>query len=100
MSLPQYLTVVAEISAKPGREDELKQLLLSVIEPTRAEAECIQYDLHLSTDDPAKFVFYENWKDAAALQKHLASRHMQEFFAKASELFAVPPRVVTYTRIA
>jgi quinol monooxygenase YgiN len=100
MSLPQYLTVVAEISAKPGREDELKQLLLSVVEPTRAEAECIQYDPHVSTDGPANFVLYENWKDAAALQKHLASDHMREFFAKASELFAVPPRVLTYTRIA
>ena len=100
MSLPRYLTVVAEISAKPGREDELKRLLLSVIEPTRAEAECIQYDLHVSTDNPANFVFYENWKDAAALQKHLASNHMVEFFAKTSDLFAVPPRVLTYTRIA
>ena len=100
MSLPKYLTVVAEISAKPGREDELKRLLFSVIEPTRGEAECIQYDLHVSTDNPANFVFYEHWKDSAALQKHLASDHMREFFAKADELFAVPPRVVTYTRIA
>lgn len=100
MSLPQYLTVVAEISAKPGREEELKQLLLSVIQPTRAEEACIQYDLHVNTDNPANFVFYENWKDAAALQKHLASDHMREFFAKTSELFAVPPRVMTYTRIA
>jgi quinol monooxygenase YgiN len=100
MSLPKYLTVVAEISAKPGREEELKQLLLSLIEPTRGEAGCIQYDLHVSTDDPASFVFYENWKDAEALQKHLATDHIREFLAKASELFAVPPRILTYTRIA
>ncbi len=40
-----YLTVVAELTAKPGREDDLRSLLMSVIEPVRAEEGCIQYDL-------------------------------------------------------
>ena len=100
MSLPTHLTVVAELSAKPGREEELKQLLLSIIEPVRREDGCIQYDPHVSTKDPASFVFYENWKDAGALERHLASGHMREFFAKVSDLLAGPPRVLTYTRIA
>ncbi|MGA2716224.1 MAG: putative quinol monooxygenase [Bryobacteraceae bacterium] len=100
MSLPTHLTVVAELSAKSGREEELKQLLLSIIDPVRREDGCIQYDLHVSTNEPANFVFYENWKDADALQRHATSRHMREFQAKAAELVAGPTRVSTYTRIA
>ena len=100
MSLPTYVTVVAELSAKPGREEELLQLLLSIIEPVRREDGCIQYDLHISTSDPASFLFYENWKDDDALKRHLASEHMRAFFAKAAELLAGPAKVSTYSRIA
>src|ERR1700691_5179447 len=95
-----YLTVVAELTARPGREDELRSLLLSVIEPVRAEEGCIQYDLHVSTKDPASFVFYENWKDADALKSHAGSAHMKAFGAKAMELLSAPGRVLTYTKIA
>ncbi len=95
-----YLTVVAEVTAKPGREDELRSLLLSVVEPVRAEEGCIQYDLHVSTKDPASFVFYENWKDADALKNHAGSAHMKAFGAKAADLLGGPARILTYTKIA
>ncbi len=95
-----HLTVVAELTAKPGREDELRNLLLSVIGPVREEEGCIQYDLHVSTTDPASFVFYENWKDLDALKSHGRSPHMKAFGAKAAELLAAPARILTYTRIA
>jgi quinol monooxygenase YgiN len=95
-----YLTVVAELNAKAGQEDELRALLLSVIDAVRAEEGCIQYDLHVSTTNPAGFVFYENWKDAAALKSHAASPHMKAFGAKAAALLDGPARILTYTRIA
>ena len=100
MTTPPALTVVAELKAKPGREEEVRSLLLSVIEPVRAEEGCLQYDLHVSTADPAAFVFYENWKDADALKAHARSAHMKEFGAKAAELLDGPARILTYTRIA
>jgi quinol monooxygenase YgiN len=94
------LTVVAELTAKPGKESELQGLLLSVIDAFRAEEGCVQYDLHVSTADPASFVFYENWKDGDALKSHAGSAHMKEFGSKAASLLAGPARVLTYTRIA
>ncbi len=94
-----YLSVVAELNAKPGREEELRGLLLSVIPAVRAEEGCIQYDLHVSTTDPTSFVFYENWKDADALKNHSRAPHMKAFGASAAELLNAPPRILTYTRI-
>ena len=94
-----YLSVVAELTAKPGHEDELRSLLLSVIPTVREEEGCIQYDLHVSTADPASFVFYENWKDADALKSHGRSAHMRAFGAKAAALLSGPARILTYTRI-
>jgi quinol monooxygenase YgiN len=98
--MSQSLSVVAEITAKPGREDELRSLLLSVIEAVRQEEGCMQYDLHVSTKDPASFVFYENWKDADALKNHAGSAHMKAFGAKAADLVSGPARIVTCTKIA
>jgi quinol monooxygenase YgiN len=100
MSLPTHLTVVAEVSAKPGREEELKLLILSIIDTVRREDGCIQYDLHIATNDPMGFLFFENWKNGDALQKHLTSGHMRDFFSRAADLTLGPPRVVTYTRVA
>ena len=72
----------------------------ALVAPTHQEEGCVQYDLHESTDQPGRFVFYENWTSRAALDKHSASAHIQAFRAKASEVLAEPARVLTYTRIA
>ena len=94
------LTVVAEMAAKPGKEDELKRHLLALVEPTRREDGCVQYDLHQSTSEPGRFVFYENWQSRELLERHLQSPHLQAFGAVEEELLAEPGRVLTYTRIA
>jgi quinol monooxygenase YgiN len=97
--IPDLLTVVAEITAKPGKAEELQRTLLGLIDPTRREEGCVQYDLHVSTDDPARFVFYENWTSRDMLDRHLASEHLKAFIAVADELLAEPPRILTYRRI-
>ena len=40
------ITIVANIKAEADKVDLLKTELLKLIEPTRAEAGCLQYDLH------------------------------------------------------
>jgi quinol monooxygenase YgiN len=42
------LTVIAHVRAKPGQESRVRQLLEGLLAPTRAEAGCINYDLHQS----------------------------------------------------
>jgi hypothetical protein len=55
------ITVIATFQAKPGKEAELKKALISLVVPTHKEAGCFNYDLHASPEDPAKFLFHENW---------------------------------------
>jgi quinol monooxygenase YgiN len=93
------LTVVAEMVAKPGKGDELKRHLLALVEPTRKEAGCVQYDLHQSTSQPERFVFYENWRSRDSLDRHLQTPHMVAFGGVAEQLLSEPARILTYTRI-
>ena len=94
------VTVVAEMVAKPGREAEVTDELLRMVDATRKEDGCVQYDLHVSNEHAGNFVFYENWATQEALERHAASAHLKAFGVKAGELLAQPPRVVTYKRIA
>lgn len=93
------LTVVAELHARPGQEDALREALLELIPTTHAEEGCVQYDLHESTDSPGHFVFYENWVSRGHLERHLAAPHLEAIKARFGELLAEPPRILTYTRI-
>ena len=53
------LTILAQIAAEPGKEALVRAELEKLVPITRAEAGCIQYDLHVDNENPAFFVFYE-----------------------------------------
>jgi len=71
------LTVIAHVRAKRGHEARVREILLGLVKPTRAERGCIDYVLHQSQDDPTKFVFYENWVSAGHLNAHAKSAHIE-----------------------
>ncbi len=73
------LTIVARIEADPGRVELVKTELSRLIEPTLNEAGCIQYDLHQDNDDPAVFLFYENWESRELWQAHMDSPHIAAY---------------------
>ena len=70
-------TLLAIFEAKPGKEQALKDMLISLIAPTRQEPGCLNYDLHQSQTNPAQFMFYENWIDAKAHAAHCQTEHIQ-----------------------
>ena len=75
------LTIVADIKAKPEKVEFVKSELEKLVPVTRAEAGCINYDLHQDKDDPAHFMFYENWESRELWQAHMNSQHLKDFVA-------------------
>ena len=49
------ITVIATLEAKEGKEEALEKALSQIIEPTRKEGGCINYDLHRTLDNPKVF---------------------------------------------
>lgn len=84
------LTVIARIKAKEGAEEEVKQILLSLIEPTHKEVGCVDYTMHQGTDDKSLFMFYETWTSKETLEDHIQKPHVQAFIARADELLDGP----------
>ena len=77
MSKP--LTIVGKIEANADKIEFVKAELLKLIPITLKEAGCIQYDLHQDNDNPAIFLFYENWKSRELWQQHMNNTHLKEY---------------------
>jgi quinol monooxygenase YgiN len=75
------LTIVANIKAKADQIDLVKTELEKLIPPTQAEEGFIQYDLHQDNDNPAHFLFFENWESRELWQNHMVSAHLESFKA-------------------
>lgn len=71
------LIVVATIVANPGQQDVVRAALEQVVPPSRAEAGCRRYELHVDNADAARFVMLEEWTGAEALALHEATPHFQ-----------------------
>ena len=55
--MPQ-LTIIASIKAKADQIELVKAELTGLVEPTRQEAGCVQYDLHQDNAEPSQFLFF------------------------------------------
>jgi len=73
------LTIVARIEAKKDRIDLVRSELLKLIEPTRKEQGCLQYDLHQDNDNPAVFLFFENWASRELWQVHMNNENLKAY---------------------
>jgi len=78
------LTIVANITAKTDKIDLVKAELEKLILITRAEEGCINYDLHQDNENPAHFLFYENWESRELWRQHMESQHLKDYL-EASE---------------
>ena len=78
--------VVAEVRAKPGKENELRQITLPLVAAVRREPNNLLYFLHEDREIPGHFVFYEIFASQADFEAHNATPHVQSWFAKLPEL--------------
>lgn len=70
------LCLIVKVKAVPGKEQELKEVLSRMIEPTRQEPGCIAYQLYANEKNDT-FFFYELWESSAHLDAHGRTEHYQ-----------------------
>lgn len=80
------IAVVAEVRAKPGKENELRRITLPLVSKVRAEPHNLVYFLHEDRESAGHFVFYEIFATPAAFEAHNATPHVQAWFARLPEL--------------
>ena len=86
----EIITLLCPIKAAPGKGAEMKAALQELAAATVQESGNICYRLH-TTDDPDEFIIYEQWKNQAALDFHMATEHLGKFLADEKKLLAKQP---------
>ncbi len=82
--------VIAEIVAKPGKENELRDLLVPFAKSSRKEPGCEVYTLMEVQSEPGRFLTFERWKDKAALEVHMTTPEIKEIVPKLEPVLAKP----------
>lgn len=75
------LTIVAHIVAGTDKIELVRSELEKLIDITRAEVGCVQYDLHQDNDNPAHFMFFENWESRELWQQHMSAPHLAAYMS-------------------
>jgi quinol monooxygenase YgiN len=100
MRIQPECTIIGIVRAQPARRDELREILHGFIAPTRREPGCINYELHVSDDDPNLFMFYENWRTRKDLADHLAMPHLSVLSERKHDLLAADIEIRYFTMLS
>lgn len=89
--------VVAVITTKPGKRDEVLAAFNENVPNVHAEEGCIEYGPTVDTDGvgefqtqvgPDTFVVVEKWESLEHLMAHAAAPHMAAYGAKVKDMLA------------
>lgn len=86
MSENQHLMV--SFISKPGQESDLRSVLIDLVKASRAEPDCIRYDLSQSNAKPELFFLVECWASEKSLSEHQLTPHFIEGIRKIEALAA------------
>ncbi|MFJ2285740.1 putative quinol monooxygenase [Pseudomonas iridis] len=96
----EVLVSIAVLKAKKGQEQALKEGLLALVEPTRAEPGNLDYVLFELRDERGTFYMREAFKDQAALDAHFAMPYFQGFAATADDLLEEPLQLIFLEQVS
>ncbi len=88
--------VLARHRARPETVAEVRRILLSLIDPSRAEPGCLKYELLQNADDPTDFTFVETFVSEDALKLHAAAPYIAGAAPRLKDLIARPAEVSRY----
>lgn len=89
--------VVAVITAKPGKREEILRHFRANVPAVKAEKGCIEYGPAVDVENalgfqtkcgPDTFLVIEKWESMDALKAHAAAPHMAAYAAKVKEMIA------------
>jgi quinol monooxygenase YgiN len=89
--------VVAVLTTKPGKRDEVLKLFRANVPAVCAEKGCIEYGAAVDTENapsfqtkygPDTFIVIEKWESVEALKAHSTAPHMAAYAAKVKEMMA------------
>jgi quinol monooxygenase YgiN len=89
--------VVAVVTAKPGKREEILKHFRANVPAVKAEKGCIEYGPAVDAENalgfqakvgPETFLVIEKWESMEALKAHAAAPHMAAYAGKVKDMIA------------
>jgi len=90
------ITVWGSVIATEDGLAELLEISLEHVRRSRQEPGCIAHGCHVDIENAARVVFFEKWRDEAALRVHFEVPASSDFMRRASALAVAPPTIEIY----
>ncbi|MFW2382506.1 MAG: putative quinol monooxygenase [Acidimicrobiales bacterium] len=94
------IVLIATLTAAEGKEHELREGIVELINAADEEPGCEIYSAHGSRDEPGVYRFFELYTDSDALKAHGRGERMAAAMAGLNSLMAGPPEVLRLTPLA
>ena len=91
--------VIARVIAKATSVEQVRAILIGVVEPTRSEAGCLSYQLLQNLSQATDFAFVEEWATAEAERAHFGTPHISDALRKLVGLLAAEPDIQRYSLV-
>ena len=89
----EKIVLIARLKVREDAVEQARQAALEIVADSRAEAGCVNYDVHQAIDDPTVFIWHETWADKAAIDEHFETDFFKKFSAKVEKLAVEPPQI-------
>ena len=87
------IAIFTRLTAKPGRRQELLEVLRELALATRAEPGNEQFEVHPARDEPDLVLGYEVFVDQSAIDAHRATDAVRLAREKLDGLLVAPPEI-------
>ena len=90
------LRVITHLEAVSGTEEKSKSLLLELVELSRKQKGCLNYELLQNNFVETELILVSEWESKAAFLAHLNSDSVETLFREDSDLLAKAPDIRQY----
>ena len=92
--------IVCELRCEPANRERVRELALQFVEPARAEAGCLYYNLHQKVGEPNTFFIIDGWANRAAVDAHASNEHVARVMKELGPLLTFGPSLTFTSRLS
>lgn len=86
----ENIVLIARLKVKKDSVEAARNAAMAIVQPSRDEEGCINYDFHQLIDDESVFIWHETWKNQSAIEMHGNSEHFKRFSEAIKDLTEEP----------
>ena len=86
----ENIVLIARLKVKKDAVETATAAALAIVESSRGEKGCLNYDFHQAIDDETVFIWHETWADKNALDEHFAMPYFAELGEKLKDITDQP----------